>query len=61
MSMDGGWQMYRSLTRDRSVAKKKVNGALVRRILGYARNYRGYIAAFLVTLVVASLLSVAQP
>ncbi|MHB1166243.1 MAG: ABC transporter ATP-binding protein [Candidatus Nanopelagicales bacterium] len=59
--MDGGWQMYRSLTRDRSVAKKKVNGALVRRILGYARNYRGYIAAFLVTLVVASLLSVAQP
>ncbi|MHB1211600.1 MAG: ABC transporter ATP-binding protein, partial [Candidatus Nanopelagicales bacterium] len=51
----------RSLTRDRSVAKKKVNGALVRRILGYARNYRGYIAAFLVTLVVASLLSVAQP
>ncbi|MDP1877360.1 MAG: ABC transporter ATP-binding protein [Actinomycetota bacterium] len=61
MSMDGGWQMYRSLTRDRSVAKNKVNGALVRRILGYARNYRGYIAAFLVTLVLASLLSVAQP
>ncbi|MDO8307920.1 MAG: ABC transporter ATP-binding protein [Actinomycetota bacterium] len=61
MSMDGGWQMYRSLTRDRSVAKNKVNGTLVRRILGYARNYRGYIAAFLVTLVLASLLSVAQP
>jgi ATP-binding cassette subfamily B protein len=59
--MDNSWQAYRSLTRDRSVAKKKVNRALVRRILGYARNYRPLIAVFLVTLVLASLLSVAQP
>ncbi len=59
--MDNSWQAYRSLTRDRSVANKKVNRALVRRILGYARNYRPLIAMFLVTLVLASLLSVAQP
>lgn len=38
-----------------------INRALVRRILGYAGNYRGIIAFFLVTLVFVSLLSVAQP
>ena len=30
----------RSMTRDRSVAEQKVNRALVRRILGYARAYK---------------------
>ena len=52
---------YRSLTRDRSVAGRKVNRALVRRILGYAAAYRGLIIVFLITLVLVSLLSVAQP
>jgi ATP-binding cassette subfamily B protein len=61
VTIDNSWQMYRSMTRDRSVAGKKVNRALVRRILGYARNYRGLIVLFLITLVLASLLSVAQP
>ncbi len=59
--MENSWQAYRSLTRDRSVKGKKVNRALVRRILGYARNYRTLITLFLITLVLASLLSVAQP
>ena len=61
MSIDNSWQMYRSMTRDRSVASNKVNRVLVRRILGYARKYRGLIVWFLITLVLASLLSVAQP
>ena len=61
MAIDNSWQMYRSMTRDRSVASSKVNRALVRRILGYARKYRGLIVWFLITLVLASLLSVAQP
>jgi ATP-binding cassette subfamily B protein len=61
MSFDGSWQMYRSMTRDRSVSSQKVNRALVRRILGYARKYRTLINFFLVTLVFVSLLSVAQP
>jgi ATP-binding cassette subfamily B protein len=61
MSIDNSWQMYRSMTRDRSVSSKKVNRALVRRIFGYARKYRGLIIFFLITLVLASLLSVAQP
>ncbi|MBK9740190.1 MAG: ABC transporter ATP-binding protein [Actinobacteria bacterium] len=59
--MDNSWHAYRSLTRDRSVSSKKVNRALVRRIIGYARNYRSLIVYFLITLVLVSLLSVAQP
>ena len=61
MSFDGSWHMYRSMTRDRSVSSRKVNRVLVRRILGYARKYRGLIVVFLITLVLVSLLSVAQP
>lgn len=61
MSGDHTWMAYRALTRDRSVAQRSVNRALVRRVLGYAGAYRGLIIAYLVTLVFVSLLSVAQP
>lgn len=61
MSFDGSWHMYRSMTRDRSVSSRKVNRVLVRRILGYAQKYRSLIVVFLITLVLVSLLSVAQP
>ena len=45
----------------RPTRKGGVDGALVRRVLGYARPYRRIIWIYLVTLVLASLLSVAQP
>jgi ATP-binding cassette subfamily B protein len=61
MADHNNWQTYRSMTRDRSVSSEKVNRALVRRILGYARKYRTLIIFFLITLVFVSLLSVAQP
>jgi ATP-binding cassette subfamily B protein len=61
MSMENAWQMYRSLTRDSSVKNKDVSRALLRRIIGYGKPYKGIIAAFLLTLVISSLLSVAQP
>lgn len=61
MSMQTVWQTYQSMTRDRSVANKKVARATVRRILGYAKPYRVIIMVFLATLVGTSLLSVAQP
>ena len=61
MSMENAWLMYRSLTRDPSVKEKKISRRTVRRILGYARPYKSLITLFLVTLVVAALLSVAQP
>ena len=61
MSMQNVWLTYQSMTRDRSVAKQRVTRSTVRRIFGYARPYKLIIAIFLTTLVVASLLSVAQP
>ena len=60
MSMDV-WMAYRSMTQDRSAKGKRVGWELVRRILGYAQPYRAYVWMFLITLVFASLLSVAQP
>lgn len=59
--MENAWLMYRSLTRDDSVKDKKVSRALVKRILTYARPYKVIIGFFLLTLVVASFMSVAQP
>lgn len=61
MSMSTVWQTYQSMTRDRSVTGQKVARGTIRRILGYARPYRPLIVLFLGTLVVTSLLSVAQP
>ncbi len=54
------WQIYHSYTRDRSQLHSVGRGVL-RRILGYARPYRKLVVAFLVTLVITSLLTVAQP
>ena len=59
--MENAWQMYRSLTRDSSVKENKISRALVKRILTYAKPYKVLITFFLVTLVFAALLSVAQP
>ena len=61
MSTDNTWNAYRALTRDSSVKGSKVSRALVRRIFSYARPYRAFVTMFLITLVFASLLSVAQP
>ena len=59
--MQTAWQMYQSMTRDRSVADRKIAPGTVRRILRYAGPYRLIIGIFLATLVGTSLLSVAQP
>ena len=59
--MENAWLMYRSLTRDNSVKDNKVTRVLVKRILTYARPYKVIIWFFLLTLVVASVMSVAQP
>jgi ATP-binding cassette subfamily B protein len=53
--------MYRSMTRDASVKDNKISRETVKRILGYAKPYKTLITFFLITLVFASLLSVAQP
>lgn len=59
--MENAWMMYRSMTRDSSVKDNKISRETVKRILGYAKPYKVLITFFLITLVVASLLSVAQP
>jgi len=61
MSGEHAWLAYRAMTRDRSVADRKVGRVVMRRILGYARPYRALVIVFLITLVFASILSVAQP
>lgn len=61
MSMEHAWLTYRSMTRDRNITTRQLNRALVRRIMGYARRYRPIIILYLITLVLVSLLSVAQP
>jgi ATP-binding cassette, subfamily B, bacterial len=60
MSGVNPWQIYQSMTRDPSQVSP-VGWPVVKRILSYARPYRVAVVAFLVTLVVASLLTVAQP
>ena len=60
MSGVNPWSIYQSLTRDPSQVKRVERGVL-RRILTYARPYRSLVVAFMITLVIASLLTVAQP
>lgn len=52
---------WRSYQRDRSVLKEKLPKDLWRRILRYGRPFRPLVVLFLITLVVDSLLTVAQP
>lgn len=64
MGMAGGggpWQAYRSLTRDGSVARRRVSRETVLRILRFAAPYKTLIVWFLVTVVITALLTVAQP
>lgn len=51
----------RSFTRDSSVKNARISPGTWRRILSYARAYRGLIAVFLVLLVIDAGLTVAQP
>lgn len=51
----------RSLSRDRSVVDHRLASGTVRRVFGFARRYRGLIAAFLALVVLSTLLGVATP
>ncbi len=56
-----GWQMMHSLTRDKSSAGKRLEPGTTRRVLGYARPFRGLITVFLTLVVFDALLTVASP
>jgi ATP-binding cassette subfamily B protein len=55
------WMAMRSMSRDSSVAERSLAPGTRRRVLGYARPYKGAIAAFLLVVVLDSLLVVAVP
>ncbi|MBK9724781.1 MAG: ABC transporter ATP-binding protein [Candidatus Lutibacillus vidarii] len=55
------WHTMRSLTKDASVAEHRIGRDTTKRVLGYARPYRGRIAAFLAVVVVDAVLVVATP
>jgi ATP-binding cassette subfamily B protein len=55
------WMTFRSITADPSVKEAKLKPGTVKRILGYAQNYRSYLFFFLATVVVDAFLIVATP
>lgn len=62
VSMSSGpWSTLRSFTRDPSVKDRALAKGTVRRILGYATPYKSIIILFIITLVIDSLLVIAQP
>lgn len=63
MSMNnmGMWQAYRAMTADRSVKDQRLNRGTVRRVMSYAREFKGLIIAFLTILILDSLMVIAQP
>jgi len=61
MSMHGGWGMVRSLTRDSSVAQRKLAPGTAKRVMSYARPYKAQIGLFLALVILDSALVVATP
>src|SRR5450759_2592385 len=61
MSMHGGWGMMRSLTRDSSVAQRKLAPGTAKRVIAYARPYKSQIIVFLTLVIFDSALVVATP
>jgi len=59
--MHGGWGMVRSLTRDSSVAQRKLAPGTAKRVMSYARPHKSQIAMFLVLVILDSALVVATP
>lgn len=59
--MHAGWGMMRSLTRDSSVAQRKLAPGTARRVIAYARPYKSHIVVFLILVILDSALVVATP
>ena len=61
MSMHAVWMTHRSMTADQSVRDQKLRPGTIKRIVGYATPYKGWLIAYLVTVVIDALLVVATP
>jgi ATP-binding cassette subfamily B protein len=56
-----GWGAMRSMRQDRKVTQHKLPKGIVRRILGFARPFRGMLALFLVLITVDALVGASNP
>jgi ATP-binding cassette subfamily B protein len=56
MSMQAIWMTHRSMTADQSVRDQKLRPGTIKRIVGYATPYKGWLIAYLVTVVIDALL-----
>lgn len=61
MSMHAIWMTHRSMTADQSVRDQKLRPGTIKRIIGYATPYKGWLIAYLITVVMDALLIVATP
>jgi len=61
MSMQAIWMTHRSMTADQSVRDQKLRPGTIKRIIGYATPYKGWLIAYLITVVIDALLVVATP
>ncbi len=63
MSLHGGnpWATYQGFTNDKSVKKNTLADGTIKRVLTYATQFRGHIAAYVSLLVIDSFLIIAQP
>jgi ATP-binding cassette subfamily B protein len=59
--MQAIWMTHRSMTADQSVRDQKLRPGTIKRIVGYATPYKGWLIAYLVTVVIDALLIVATP
>ena len=61
MSMHAVWMTHRSMTADQSVKDQRLKPGTVKRIIGYAKPYKSWLIAYLLTVIIDALLVVATP
>ncbi len=61
MSQHAVWMAMRSMTADPSVKSQKLKAGTLKRIAGYAKPYKIYIAFFLVTVIIDAVLIISTP
>lgn len=61
MSMHAMWMTHRSMTADQSVKDQKLRPGTIRRIARYAIPYKGWLIAYLITVVIDAVLVIATP
>jgi ATP-binding cassette subfamily B protein len=57
----GGWGLMRSMRRDESIRQHRLTSGILRRILGFARPYRGALIVFLLLIVIDAVIGAANP